>query len=309
MPIDIDPVELVALGDHWKPCARCGRRWPGKPAVVRGRTVIAYPPTNPCEVCGGEANDPAVAAAAANKVRCDRMRRAGVPKPLLEFSIAENDLAYQRPKETDEEWRQRCRQLGKTGVHKSNARLMQLLLDWRPPRWLVLHGPTGVGKTAWMAGLIGRLLTEEPLKETRDEAGIARLRQAWGVPGSRAIAPGQRTFRRRALPTVLYARIDHLVERSKLRWEEQRNPLEDETAVPVLFLDELGMDEEIAEKEQHVVDRLIGTRADEGRCTVIGTNRTWDELVRKEKPLYGLRVRDRLLDATAVGLGGPSWRG
>lgn len=170
------------------------------------------------------------------------------------------------------------RQKAVLGVPIGQRQAFGALRQWRPPRWLLLHGPPGTGKTTMLAALAQRLLTTKP--------------ERWEVRG------GRRTLIRSRSLWVEYHRVDDVVDRERVKLRgldgaptvdvarvgirvEQENERDvrrfDPTAV--LLLDELGLSPKPTGAEVKVIERIVGFRADHGLCTVIATNRDREELV------------------------------
>jgi DNA replication protein DnaC len=244
------------------------------------------------------------------------MRDAGIPEPLLGYRL-DGVGGYVVGQDDDEDWldfRERVLELAKyqprIGIVDCNREAIRDLARWSPPRWLVLTGSVGTGKTLLIAALVRRLLTQQPdsTEDLPDESVPARTEDAWSYALSRGLAS---TLRRQPVPRIEYHRVDDLVRREALKLRGlDPAPTADAAKRPhVLILDELGLSERPTEAEARLVERILCYRADHGLTTVCASNRTWEELTMGERPLYGRRVADRLRAATSVELAGPSWRG
>lgn len=285
----------------------CGKDWHFTWYVprVNGRVYSgrwAAPRVDPCELC-----EVPPAMVAESELR-RRVLAAGVPDPLVTFSL--DALVEQGQIEPLDSFRTRVRNLQRQapvlGVTVGQRQAYRELRAWRPPQWLLIHGPPGTGKTSMLAALARRLLTEQPERweERCGRRTLVRTKPCW----------------------VEYHRVDDLVDRERVklrglddaptrdvalvgaRWEhhgERSVRTFDRSAV--LMLDELGTAPRPKDAEVKAIERIVGFRADEGLCTVIVTNRDREELVGRDA-IYGRRVADRLRGALNVAMTGESWR-
>jgi hypothetical protein len=290
VPTVVDPGPDYASEPGIFRCPRCRSEhrwvWYHPKRAYKGRSGWwVAPKHDPCSVCEGST-------AAEDRGVFDRLRTAGVPEPLWRYVLEDHGIEQQRGAETAESFQARVRLLDppKLGIPTSNAEAMRtawrFLATARPIALLVMTGPPGTGKTTWLAAIARRLLSIPP--------------ERWTTSGAVLPLAGERTMHRRGIRAVE-------CERVKLRGLDP-HPTVDVARVPVLLLDELGLDPHPKEAERKLVERLITFRWDRRLPTLIATNRTIDELTDQADPLYGDRVADRLRATTQVTLGGPSWR-
>lgn len=285
----------------------CGERWRWKwhePRTPSGRLYSGRwcaPKVAPCDRC---VVSPELEVE--REVRA-RLQAADIPEPLWRFRLESNRVLVQRNNEPIEDFQARVRADNRLGVATVNYDALVRVRDWSPPKSLLLHGPPGTGKTTVMAAIARKLLTSEP--DEHVDLPVANYVDplAESYARSRGL---HRAVSRVGVPQVVYHRVDELVRRETLKLRGlDPHPQVDAAKVRILLLDELGLSERPTEAEARLVERIICYRHDRGLCTVLATNRTWDELATGGRPLYGKRVADRLRDATEVALGGPSWRG
>ena len=269
----------------------------------------AAPTLNPCERCKP------VSGMDDELLLRQRIRDAGIPDAMVGYrlDVSQGYLVTQEDDETPDEFRARIAGMRdgvkRIGVLDINREAIRELYRWRPPAWLVLHGPVGTGKTTLISALVRKLLEQPPdvIEQLPEERFAGLDDAAFDYATSRGLT---KTLRRKAVPIVEYHRVDDLVRREAIKARGlDPNPTADAAKRPhVLILDELGLTERPTESETKMIERILCYRADHGICTVMATNRTWDELVGGKRPLYGRRVADRLKKPTEVALLGESWR-
>lgn len=292
-----EPVRCDGCGKtwpwNWYIPERHGQRYPGR---------WAAPPVDPCPACQRPAEH-----VAESKLR-DQLVRVGVSERLAAFTL--DAVVPQGESEDPEAFRARVRLAQRDkpvlGVPVGQRAAWRELRRWKPPTWVVLHGPPGTGKTTLMAAMARRVLSVASERwEERD---------------------GRRVLVRRTAPAVEYHSLDDVLSRERVRHSgldkspvkdvatvgvgvrvdgEQRFPVYDRRAV--LFLDELGLNSKIRDDEAMLVERIIGFRERHGLCTVVATNREYDEVAGPES-IYGRRVGNRLATALNVAVTGDSWR-
>jgi DNA replication protein DnaC len=276
-----------------------------------------------------------------------RLSKASVPKAYHGFTLDSGAFLTQVTGEDDATFQQRCKRESKFGAYKANVSALRYVRDeWLakdsngallrpgrlPTRWLILHGPSGTGKTA-ILGAIARTLLAGPLRhglagrrkpgetlsrvdmpkrmltiphEQRNgesvEAWTTRMEQADAAGLLSALVPWR-------LPEVQYDEANDLFDRHAVRFRGEMNfEARDAAMAQVLMLDEFGMRPKINDAEMEFVRGLVVQRHNRNRLTIIATNRGWDELTKRGESLYGDAVADRLRTAAQVHLGGPSWR-
>lgn len=299
--IDADPPGPIR-------CA-CGNEWPWtwhKPRV-NGRVYSgrwAAPRVNPCKLC-----EIAPEILAERQLR-GRILGAGIPEPLVCHALRRDLITEQTVGESIEDFRARVFQLRRKapvlGVALDQVSAYRALVQWKPPQWLVLHGPPGTGKTTLLAALARRLLHQPPeRRETREGRPVVVRAVRHAVEYHRL---DELVARERAklkgldgAPTVDVAKVGVSREQDGEAWVSSYDPRS------VLMLDELGLSPTPHWSEVLLVERVINYRADNGLCTVVVSNRDLDELV-GPGCIYGWRVGDRLKGALAVALTGDSWR-
>lgn len=245
--------------------------WAGTPRMSARWTA---PKVSPCASC---ADDPA--RQEVREVR-ERLREAGFPAAAIGFQL-ERGVLEQSEAQKEEVFQRSVRALfgQRLGVLARNRQALQALQSWRPPRWAVVHGPIGTGKTTLLSALAYRL-AKAPQTQWEE------------VPG-----PARRLARVRAIP-VHYARVGDVVEQRGERLG----------ALPgVLFLDDVGVRDPAPAEERRLVGDVLCQRADAGLPTVLAA--TSHEQLIDAPSVYGARVADRLRTALSVSLSGPSWRG
>lgn len=282
----------------------CGQRWPWvwhTPRTSSGRVWPprwAAPKVNPCPDCRPDPN-----IAAELEIR-ERLRAADLPEPMWRYRF--DRVTVQRPNEDYAAFQARAKAERQIGASTENLGALRKVKDWAPPEWLVLHGPPGTGKTTVMAAIARRLLTSTPDEQVDLPARSYPTELAEEFARSRNL---HKALSRIPIPQVEYHRVDELVRRETVRMRGlDPHPTVDVAKVQILMLDELGLTERPTEAEARLIERVLCYRHDRGLCTIVATNRSWEELTTGKRPLYGWRVADRLRTAVDVALGGPSWR-
>lgn len=281
------------------PCPNCGTLWPrvrmDNPRLSRIHWV--YPKLNPCRNCS-------VGDDFARKRRIDTLLMgAGFPAERMGYEFSERGVEVQpegMPAENFQRWimSQDERPLG---ILRENVEPMRQLYRWKPPAWVLLHGPVGTGKTTTMAAMARKLHHgDDMVRVYIDGDKPTKVEDPMNWDRTRPTA-----MHRRKIPPMRYVRLDHLIAEHEDRFKGNRSPVRALSRFKgVLFLDELGIHESPRPIEKDVVDHIIGERSDRDRCTVVATNCTLDDL----RTLYGVRAYDRLRAATRVPLIGRSWR-
>lgn len=287
----------------------CGAEWPYSWYVPRrhGRVYPgrwAAPSVRPCQLC---ATPPEVLA---ERELRGRLLAAGIPDPLVIYGLEREHLVQQRPGEPEDSFRHRVAEertrAPVLGVGIAQTAAYRAVMAWRPPQWLILHGPAGTGKTTILAGLARRLLRVQPETRTERHGRPCVVRTQRRIVEYHRVDEilGREQVKLRGLddsPTRDVARVGHRVVSDGERTVHELDPM------AVLMLDELGLDERPGQAERRLVERILCYRHDHGLCTVIATNRGVHELV-GDASIYGRRVGDRLRTALTVALLGESWR-
>lgn len=276
-------------------CEGCGREhpwvWYQPRALIEGKPVAprwAAPSISPCRLCA------TIDEVSERRDLTARLRRAGIPERAIGYRL--DRVIAQKADEPLELFRARCRaRPGMLGVSVTTASVLMQLSAYRPPGWVVIHGPPGTGKTTLIGALATKLLTLPP--------------ERWeGSRPSEPCRPGARTLRRKRTTPIRYFDVGDLVDREIVRMRGLDNaPTVDAAKSPgILVLDDLGA-REVGAVEQKLIQRIVMFRHRYNRPTILVSNLEADQLL-GPRSVYGPAVASRLSEALELEVRGDDWR-
>jgi DNA replication protein DnaC len=255
--------------------------------------------------CLPNAHEACVAIAAREQHRKAQRRASmavGVPRGDRNTSLS----AYELQEADDPDWmfmRRMARKPHLLGVLHQNWTAYRTIQNWDPAggRWLYVEGAHGRGKSTLAMALANRLCSPPKAEQWTNPDG-----SAW-VMGRDSMRPGHRRKVAPQLWPVLYIDWPELDARIGLAWERDRAPLAQVAKQRCLILDDLPTG--LTKAKSEVIEQLITARYRDRLPTVITSNEPYWQAVDHDRPTWGPRVADRLLElADNVTLGGPSWR-
>jgi hypothetical protein len=270
------------------PCMECGDPiepwWRTRPVGREG--WMHGPPV--CRLCEDRAKDAQVEGELAAS-----QHHAEIPELFRAYRLDRTDRA---PAVADlSAWREELerRRPVVIGLHPGNFRAWQACAGWKPGSdGLWLHGPVGTGKTLLAAALGNRAL------------------MAWEVlteEERRAYLPRRVKYRRRKeLPSsVAFAAVQDLLDRTRLSWSGDKDPLGRIARHQVLILDDLGA-EGLPDWGRDAVARIVDLRY-RARLSLICTSNVEPGALRDQ---LGERTCSRLaaLCRNVVPVRGPDFR-
>ena len=191
----------------------------------------------------------------AEKIQARRLSilaNAGVPESFRHLTLSSSDLSPDA---------------GCAHVHR-------LVQDWQPPSWIMITGPVGTGKTAWLTSLFNWLLLENE-----------------GWQGSKWVTESD-----------LFQRCD-LAHHSN-GYTARQAAMTPFIEAPILFIDDAAASRRaLTEWQGSAMRNLFDKRHSSNRPTFITTNMTSNGDLSNR---YGLHVMSRIIQATngLVFLGG-----
>jgi DNA replication protein DnaC len=215
------------------------------------------------------------------KAHAGRQTMAQVPKRLRKASF--DRLIHQTPGELDRDFIDRVR-LQKHGIGATTrcGKAWATAMDWTPDSGhsMLLHGPTGSGKSLMLACVVNRMLAPARLEVVGEND--------WGRP----------VFGGGVGYSARFVAEPELLDRHSIRWRGDPEPLLKVSRTPALALDDLGSDIVEGTKTlssdiyQKVIRRLVADRYDHGLHFVVSTNMDLETI----EDVFGARMAERLME-------------
>jgi len=301
----------VGVGPEPAPvhCSGCGDERPytllNPPPHLQARGMVARwvaPRINPCDRCKEIADRKE-----AERRYWARVKMAGVPRKHRHFDWERRQDCLGDAIVVD--WMRRVKRKDLVGVHPHNAKAAMALVKWQPGTGsLWIEGKPGRGKTLFSSLLAMELckIRDLELVEKGDDG-------KWHAAADQSKPPpsGPLTYRRSPLVSVLLVNEEELHDRVRMKWSGDRDPMMKMASVDVLIIDDLGTEDPGKDWVQANIEKIVDYRWKHGLPLIITTNRRWRDVTKDDKPLYGHRVADRLIEMMGerrYTLGGESWR-
>ena len=196
------------------------------------------------------------------------------------------------------------------GVAKVDEPVFRYLREWSPRDGsLFLHGPTGSGKSLWLAAMIHHLI--EPTEASDCVFSADDLVQRFQLPRSvaeRMERSGRNVFRRPGGRQTWFPLVideDEVVSRVMLSWSKDKDPFARMVESHVLIYDDFGtkLEASSASKASELaavcIHRCIDYRWRHELPVLISSNHTLDDIERllrraSSDPMLADRTMDRL---------------